>query len=200
MSSGLPTLERSIELFSRLPGVGRKSAQRMVYHLLKEGGREATLLGQGLLALSERIHFCEVCHNLAEEGLCAICQDSKRDHGLICVVEEPVDVLAMERAGAYRGLYHVLGGRLSPMDGIGPDALYLDALLERLQQGGVRELIIATNPTVAGEATAHYITQLAQPLTIDISRLAYGMPMGGELEYLDESTLFQALQGRRGVL
>ncbi|MEG3638993.1 recombination mediator RecR [Magnetococcus sp. PR-3] len=200
MSTGLPTLERAIELFARLPGVGRKSAQRMVYHLLKDQGQEAKRLGEGLIELSQRIGFCSVCHNLAEDELCSICMDHKRDVSLICVVEEPVDVLAMERAGAYKGLYHVLGGRLSPMDGVGPDALNLESLEKRLGGDDLKEMIIATNPTVSGEATAHYIAQIAQAHAVQISRLAYGMPMGGELEYLDESTLFQALQGRRGVV
>nr|CRH05833.1 DNA repair and recombination protein RecR [Candidatus Magnetococcus massalia] len=199
MSSGLPTLERAIELFARLPGVGKKSAQRMVYHLLRHEGQEALALAQGLEALATRIGFCAQCHNLAEAELCGICSDQRRDDGLLCVVEEPVDLLALERAGVFRGRYHVLGGRLSPVDGVGAEDLNMQSLEQRLASGTVQELIIATNPTVSGEATAHYVAQMAQTLVSKVSRLAHGMPMGGELEYLDESTLFQALQGRRGM-
>lgn len=190
-------MERVVALLSRFPGIGRKSAQRMVHHLLRRGPAEIDLLVRALEEVRDRVGHCHRCFNLAEGELCWVCADARRDGGVLCVVEEPADLMAMERAGLYNGVYHVLGGRLSPLDGMGPEQLRMAALEQRLRSGTVQELIIATNPTVEGEATAHYVAQLAHSLVTRVSRLAYGLPMGGELEYLDESTLYQALAGRR---
>ena len=195
--SGLPSLERVIAQLSRFPGVGRKSAQRMAFFLLKGGAAEIDPLTRALVDLQTNVRPCSVCFNLAEGTRCAVCADPKRDSAHVCVVEEPADLMAIDKAGLFHGLYHVLGGRLSPLDGVGPEALRLDALEARLRSGGVREVVLATNPTVEGEATAHYVARLAQPYVERVTRLAYGLPMGGELEYLDESTLYQALAGRR---
>lgn len=193
----LPSVDRAVALFSRFPGVGRKSAQRMVYFLLRQGEADTQQLVRSLQDMCDRVRHCSLCHSLAEDDLCGICQDPKRDGGILCVLEEPSDLLAIEKAGFFKGKYHVLGGRLNPLAGMGPETLNLATLEDRLRSNSVKELIIATNPNVEGEATAHYVAQLAQPLTSRITRLAYGMPMGGELEYLDESTLYQALSGRR---
>ncbi|MBF0138290.1 MAG: recombination mediator RecR [Magnetococcus sp. DMHC-1] len=197
ITPGLPSVTKAVALFSRFPGVGRKSAQRMVQHLLRREQSEINLLIQALEGLREKVRPCTVCHNLAEADLCWICADRQRDQTMLCVLEEASDLLAMEKAGLFRGVYHVLGGRLSPLDGVGPEQLHFAALTARLHQGRIAELIIATNPTVEGEATAHYVAQMAEPLVGKVTRLAYGLPMGGELEYLDESTLYQALAGRR---
>ncbi|MBF0271534.1 MAG: recombination protein RecR [Magnetococcales bacterium] len=194
---GLPSLERAVVVLSRFPGVGPKSARRMVYHLLRRGPDAIRELLDALEGIGERIRSCDRCHNLSEAPLCWICSDPARDPTRICVVEEPSDLLAMEKAGLFKGVYHVLGGRLSPLDGVGPDALHLASLENRLSEGGFVELIVATNPTVEGEATAHFVAQLAEPLVSRVTRLAHGLPMGGELEYLDESTLYQAMVGRR---
>ncbi|MBF0147717.1 MAG: recombination protein RecR [Magnetococcales bacterium] len=195
--NGLPSVEKAILVFSRFPGIGRKSAQRMIHFLLRHEGVEIQPFIDALEALRERVGFCTRCHNLAEGTRCWVCMDPDRLSSLLCVLEEPVDLMAIEKAGIFRGRYHVLGGRLNPLHGIGPDQLHLESLRIRLQEGDVEELVIATNPTVEGEATAHYVAQMAQPFVAKITRLAYGLPMGGELEYLDESTLFQAMEGRR---
>ncbi|OSM08470.1 recombination mediator RecR [Magnetofaba australis] len=200
MSGGLPSVEAAVALLTRLPGVGRKSAQRMVAHLLREGPQGIAQLSAALTTMQERVRACSRCFNLAEAELCWICADPKRQSAQLCVVEEASDLMAMERAGSFRGVYHVLGGALSPIDGVGPEDLNLGALLERMRSESIEEVIIATNPTVSGEATAHYLTAMLhglQGVDVTVSRLAYGMPMGGELEYLDESTLYQALAGRR---
>lgn len=194
---GLPSVERAVALFCRFPGIGRKSAQRMVHHLLRQGKEEVEQLLRALQDLADHVGQCVVCHNLAEGELCWICGNDRRDASLLCVVEESMDLLAIERAGLFNGYYHVLGGRLNPLGGMGPEQLNLTTLEARLRSGRTTELIIATNPTVEGEATAHYVAQMAAPLVARLTRLAYGMPMGGELEYLDESTLYQALAGRR---
>ncbi|NGZ05257.1 MAG: recombination protein RecR [Magnetococcales bacterium] len=194
---GLPSLERVVVVLSRFPGIGPKSARRMAYYLLRRGQEATGELIDALEGMRAQIRSCEQCHNLSEAALCWICADPSRDRGRICVVEEPSDLLAMEKAGLGQGVYHVLGGRLSPLDGVGPDALHLASLEQRLMQGGCLELIVATNPTVEGEATAHFVAHLAQPLVARVTRLAHGLPMGGELEYLDESTLYQAMLGRR---
>ncbi|MBF8273963.1 MAG: DNA replication and repair protein RecR [Magnetococcales bacterium] len=194
---GLPSVEKAILALSRFPGIGKKSAQRMIHYLLRGDGSE---IGQLILALDTlrmRVRFCVHCHNLAEEEQCWVCLDPQRVSSLLCVLEEPADLMAIEKAGIFRGRYHVLGGRLNPLNGIGPGQLHLASLRDRLQKGGVEELVIATNPTVEGEATAHYVAQMSQPFVARVTRLAYGLPMGGELEYLDESTLFQAMEGRR---
>ncbi len=184
-------------VLARFPGIGPKSARRIVYHLLRQGDEATEQLIMALEGLRDKIRQCEICFNLAEDRVCWICADGRRDRTRICVVEEPSDLMAMEKAGLFKGVYHVLGGRLSPLDGVGPDELHMASLEARLALGSVVELIVATNPTVEGEATAHFVAQLAEPLVPQVTRLAYGLPMGGELEYLDESTLYQAMVGRR---
>ncbi|MBF0359215.1 MAG: recombination protein RecR [Magnetococcales bacterium] len=194
---GLPSVDRAVGVFSRFPGIGKKSAQRMIYHLLRHGVDDVEQLLVSLQALRDRVKYCEVCHNLAEGDLCWVCEDAKRDSSLLCVLEEPSDLMAFEKAGFFNGVYHVLGGRLNPLDEVGPEQLNMVSLKKRLLSGQVKELVIATNPTVEGEATAHFLAQLASSSGCKVTRLAYGLPMGGELEYLDESTLYQALSGRR---
>lgn len=192
-------LEQLIEAFRVLPGVGSKSAQRMAYHVLEReraGGRQ---LAQVLAEAVERIGHCVRCRDFSETEVCAVCASSARDADQLCVVETPADRLAIEQATGYRGLYYVLQGRLSPLDGIGPRELGLDRLNQRLAEGEVRELIIATNPTVEGEATAHYLAQLARQQGVKPSRLAYGVPLGGELEYVDRGTLSHAFGSRTEI-
>jgi recombination protein RecR len=197
--SASPLLEQLIDALRCLPGVGQKSAQRMAYHLL-EREREGGLRLAGALAEAiERIGHCESCRDFSETPLCAICASGSRDRGLLCALESPADRLAIETATGYRGLYFVLQGRLSPLDGIGPRELGLDKLAERLAGGEVRELIIATNPTVEGEATAHYLAQLARQAQVRPSRLAHGVPLGGELEYVDRGTLAHAFGSRTEI-
>jgi recombination protein RecR len=193
-------IEELVAEFAKLPGIGRKTAQRLTYFLLKQPREEAARLSRAVAALGERVHACSRCGDLTEADPCAICQDPRRDVSLICVVEEASDVAAIERAGEYRGLYHVLGGRLSPLDGVGPDALNLPPLLARLANGtAVREVIVATNPSVEGEATAHFVERMlrAQAPAVAVSRLARGLPVGGELEYADGETIAQAFSARR---
>ena len=186
--------------FARLPGIGRKTAQRLTYFLLKQPREETARLARSLAALGDRVRSCSSCGNLTEQDPCAICADARRDPSVVCVVEEASDVLAIERAGEYRGLYHVLGGRLSPLDGVGPEALNIPSLQRRVENGsGVREVILATNPSVEGEATAHYLERALRPLGVSVSRLARGLPMGGELEYADGETIAQSLSARRAM-
>lgn len=194
-----PLLDQLIEAFRCLPGVGQKSAQRMAYHLL-ERNREGGLKLAGALAEAvERVGHCEQCRDFSEEKLCSTCASPSRDRAQLCAVESPADRLVIEQATGYRGLYFVLQGRLSPLDGIGPRELGLDRLATRLAQGEVKELIIATNPTVEGEATAHYLAQLARQFDVKPSRLAHGVPLGGELEYVDRGTLAHAFGSRTDV-
>jgi recombination protein RecR len=191
-------IEELVAEFARLPGIGRKTAQRLTFFLLKQPRETSARLARAVAALGERVRACSRCGNLTEADPCAICTDPRRDAAVVCVVEEASDVLAIERAGEYRGLYHVLGGRLSPLDGVGPDALNVPALLARLEAGGaVREVIVATNPSVEGEATAHYLERLLRPAGVSVTRLARGLPVGGELEYADSVTIAQALSARR---
>jgi len=191
-------IEELVAEFARLPGIGRKTAQRLTFFLLKQPRETSARLARAVAALGERVRACSRCGNLTEADPCAICTDPRRDGAVVCVVEEASDVLAIERAGEYRGLYHVLGGRLSPLDGVGPDALNVPALLERLGPNGVvREVIVATNPSVEGEATAHYLERLLRPAGVSVTRLARGLPVGGELEYADSVTIAQALSARR---
>ena len=196
-----PTVQKLIDELSKLPGVGPKTAQRLAFHLLKLTPEEALPLAQALIDVKETVRFCDRCFNLTEEELCPICLDARRDQETICVVEEPGDVISIERTHEYRGLYHVLGGALSPLDGIGPQNLHLAELFERVRSGEVREVIVATNPNMAGEATALYIAEELRPSTSEgtlrITRPAAGLPMGGDLEYADEVTLGRALTGRR---
>ena len=192
-----PLLDHLIEALRCLPGVGQKSAQRMAYHLLERGREGGLKLSAALAEAIERIGHCELCRDFSEEKICAICASSSRERSLLCAVESPADRLVIEQATGYRGRYFVLQGRLSPLDGIGPRELGLDRLATRLADGEVKELIIATNPTVEGEATAHYIGELLGARGLKVSRLARGVPVGGELEYVDAGTLAQALRERR---
>ncbi len=187
---------RLIEEFSKLPGIGPKTASRLTYYLLRAPAEHALGLAEALREMKARITYCNICYNIAEESPCRICGDSERDPSLICVVEEPLDVLAIERTGAYQGLYHVLHGALAPMEGIGPDELRIRELLDRLKAGVTQEVILATNPNLEGEATAMYISRLIAPLGIKATRLAHGLPVGGDLEYADELTVRRALLGR----
>src|SRR5215475_4717986 len=174
---------------SRLPGIGRKTALRLTYHLLKQPSEQSRRLAEALAALTERVHPCERCFNLTEGELCAICSDPRRDPSTICVVEEASDISAIERAGEFRGLYHVLGGRLSPLDGIGPEDLHIEDLVHRVATSQVREVILATNPSLEGEATALYVQRQLASRPITVSRIARGLPMGGDLEYADGVTI-----------
>ena len=194
-------LQRVIEQLQRLPGIGPKSAQRLAFHILRSGPQSARELGEAIGALPDAIGRCSICHNYTEKDICEVCSDPRRDSSVLCVVGEVSDLMALERSGEYRGLYHVLGGALSPLDGIGPDRLHLDTLFSRLSKEPVQELIIGTNPSLAGEATALFISeQLHSTLggrLIRVTRLAAGLPVGGDLEYADEVTLGKALLGRR---
>ncbi len=198
-----PTVQKLIDELGKLPGIGPKTAQRLTFHLLKLTPQEALPLAQALIDVKESVHFCATCFNLTEQELCDICLDGGRDLTAICVVEEPNDIVSVERTHEYRGLYHVLGGALSPLDGIGPKKLHLAELFERVRTGEVREVIVATNPNMAGEATALYIAEELRGLTsagtLRITRPAAGLPMGGDLEYADEVTLGRALTGRRDL-
>ena len=196
----MSAIEELVAEFARLPGIGRKTAQRLTFYLLKQPRETSARLARAVAALGERVRTCSRCGNLTEADPCAICTDPRRDAAVVCVVEEASDVLAVERAGEYRGLYHVLGGRLSPLDGVGPDALNVPALLARIGPGEpVREVIVATNPSVEGEATAHYLERLLRPTGVAVTRLARGLPVGGELEYADSVTIAQALVARRAM-
>ncbi len=190
---------RLIEAFSRLPGIGPKTAARLTFYLLRAPEDVALELAEALRDLKTRITFCERCHHITETSPCPICLDETRDRGIICVVEEPLDVLAIERTGGYRGLYHVLHGVISPVDGIGPDDLKIADLLARLEREPVREVVLATNPNLEGEATATYLARLLEPFDVRVTRLARGLPVGGDLEYADEVTLARALEGRREI-
>ncbi|MCA1833928.1 MAG: recombination mediator RecR [Actinomycetota bacterium] len=188
-----------IDAFRRLPGIGMKSAQRLAFHLLKAPEEEARSLADALIAAKEKVAICSQCFNVSEGELCNYCRDNRRDTTLLCVVEEPGDIVALERTQEFRGGYHVLGGHISPMDGIGPADLHTRELIQRLGNGEVKEVILATNPTVEGEATAIYLANLIKPIGVRVTRIASGLPVGGDLEYADEITLGRALEGRRDV-
>lgn len=190
-------LARLIEEFYKLPGIGPKSAQRLAYYLLRMPGAEAHSLAQAILEVKERVVLCSSCQNVTENDPCRICSSLERDRTAICVVEEPLDILAIERSGSYRGQYHVLHGAISPMDGIGPEDLKIAELLGRMRSGEVTEVILATNPNLEGEATSMYLSRLISPLGIRVTRLARGLPVGGDLEYADDVTLARALEGRQ---
>jgi len=192
-------MARLIDELSKLPGIGPKSAQRLAYHLLRVPEDQARDLAAAITEMKARSMLCAVCQNITETSPCSLCRDVGRDNTKICVVAEPLDLLALERARGYRGLYHVLHGVISPMDGIGPEQLKVRELLMRLQDGGVQEIIMATNPTVEGEATAMYLHRLIAPLGIKVTRLARGLPAGADLEYADEVTLSRAMEGRQEV-
>lgn len=187
---------RLIEEFSKLPGIGPKTASRLTFYLLRGHEEQALNLAEALMELRERTTFCSVCFNITEEDPCAICRDEERDHSLICVVEDPLDVMAIERTREYTGVYHVLHGALSPVDGIGPEDLKIPQLMARLRANPIREVILASNPNLEGEATAMYLHRQIASLGIKVTRLAQGLPMGGDLEYADEVTLTRALEGR----
>lgn len=197
MAMYAPPIARLLDELERLPGIGPKSAQRLAYYILRSDAEVAERLAQALLEVKRFIHFCSQCFNFAEGELCEICADVKRDPSVICVVEEPRDVVAIERTGEFHGRYHVLQGAISPIDGIGPDQLRMRELIERIGTGGIEELIVATNPNVEGETTALYIARLAKPLGVRVTRIASGLPVGGDLEYADEVTLGRALEARR---
>lgn len=196
MGYSIAPLERLVEQLQHLPGVGHKSAQRMAFYLLGATDQAAADLISAVKDAREKIHECKVCCNLTDKELCPVCSAPERDHSTICVVEDPRDVMALERTREYKGLYHVLHGTISPMDGIGPDQLRIKQLLLRVGEPEVQEVIMATNPTVEGEATAMYLSKLLQPFEIKVTRLAYGIPVGGDLEYADEVTLRRSLEGR----
>ena len=190
-------VSRLIEELSKLPGIGPKSAARLTYYLLRIPEAEARALAEAIIAVKEKTVLCSSCQNITDSNPCAVCASKERDHSIICVVKDPLDIMALERTGQYRGLYHVLHGVLSPMDGIGPDDLKIKELLQRLKAGSVSEVILATNPNLEGEATAMYLERLLSPFGVRLTRLARGLPVGGDLEYADEVTLTHALEGRR---
>ena len=192
-----PSLARLVEELNKLPGIGPKSAQRLAYHVIRLPADEAGALAEAILGVKETIVLCTVCQNLTDTDPCQICSDLRRDRSQICVVEEPMDVLVLERTHCYRGLYHVLHGVISPMNGVGPEDLKLKELFPRLEDGSVKEVIMATNPTLEGEATAMYIRRHITPVGLGVTHLARGLPVGGDLEYADELTLSRAFQGRQ---
>ena len=192
-------LERLTEQFAKLPGIGGKTAQRLAFHLLSLPQEEAQEFADAILEAKKTVHLCPRCQNLTDRDLCPICDDPTRDQGLICVVADPKDVVAMERAREFSGVYHVLHGVLSPLNHVGPDDIRVRELLARVGQGGVREVIMATNPDTEGEATAMYISRLLRPMEVRVTRLACGIPVGSQLEYADEVTLLRALEGRRDI-
>lgn len=195
----MSAIEELITELAKLPGIGRKTAQRLTFHLLQQPPEQIERLASVLASVSERVRPCGECGNLTEEQPCSICRDPRRDPGLVCVVEEPSTVGVVDRSTDFRGRYHVLGGRLSPLDGVGPEALRLDRLVQRVKDGGVREVILATNPSMEGEVTATYIQQLLVGMDVRVTRLARGLPMGGDLEYVDGVTLAHALVARQDV-
>ena len=199
MSIYTPALQKLIDELGKLPGVGPKSAQRIAFHLIKLPEQDALSLANAIQEAKQKVRFCETCFNMSDEAICEICSDSQRDSSLVCVVEEPRDIVALERTREYRGLYHVLQGAINPIDGIGPEQLKIRELLERLKGNTVVEVILCTNPNIEGEATAMYLAKLIEPLGIQVSRIASGLPVGGDLEYADELTLGRALEGRRNI-
>ncbi|WAL41637.1 recombination mediator RecR [Brevibacterium sp. BRM-1] len=188
-----------VEEFGKLPGIGPKSAQRLAFHILQSPELDVSALAHALTEVKKRVRFCETCGNVSEEEQCAVCKDPRREQSVICIVEEPKDVVAIERTREYRGLYHVLGGAIDPMAGVGPDDLRIKELLPRLESGTVTECVIATDPNLEGEATATYLIRLLSSLGVTVSKLASGLPVGGDLEYADEVTLGRAFQGRTSV-
>lgn len=199
MANNIVPLTELIAQFERLPGIGRKTAQRLAFSILEQPPERAEKFAEALINAKRKIHFCKVCQGLTDKEVCDICDDNRRDRSVICVVAEPKDVMAFERTREYTGVYHVLHGVISPLDGIGPEKLRIKELMARLGSGEVNEIIMATNPTVEGEATASYISRLVKPMGIKVTRLAYGIPVGGDLEYADEFTLARALEGRNEI-
>ena len=199
MGYNIVPLTELINQFARLPGIGKKTAQRLAYSILEQPPERAKQFAEALVNARQKIHFGSVCQSLTDLDICQICSDDRRDKSVICVVEDPRDVMAFERTREYTGVYHVLHGVISPLDNIGPDKLRIKELMTRLGDGNVKEIIMATNPTVEGEATASYISRLVKPMGIKVTRLAYGIPVGGDLEYADEYTLARALEGRNEI-
>lgn len=193
-----PSVARLIEELAKLPGIGPRTAQRLAFHLLNQPKERAMALAQAIVDAREKVGYCSICCNLTDEDPCQICSDIKRDRSIICVVEEPKDVIAMEKTREYRGLYHVLHGAISPMDGVGPDDLKIRELLHRINEE-VKEVVLATNPNVNGEATALYLAKILKPLGVKVTRLAHGIPVGGDIEFADEATLARAFLGRREI-
>jgi len=192
-------ISKLVGLLTRLPGVGRKTAERLAYYILKEEGAFGQSLARAILEVKERIRFCSICGNLTEQDPCAICRNTQRNRKLVCVVEEAKDIWSIERIGTYDGVYHVLMGALSPLDGIGPEKLRVQELLARVKADAVEEVIIATDPNVEGDATALYLSRLLKPLSVQVTRIASGLPVGGDLEYADSLTLSRAIMGRRAL-
>lgn len=197
-SNALP-LVLLTEQFAKLPGIGMKSAQRLAYHVMKMSDAEAKAFADAVLNVHKTVHLCKYCQNYTDRSVCPICDDNRRDHSLICVVESPQDITAVERTGEYKGVYHVLHGLISPINGVSPDDLKIKELLARINEGSISEIIMATNPTVEGDATAYYISKLLKPMGVKVTRLAFGLPIGGQLEYADEITLFKALENRSEI-
>ncbi len=192
-------IAKLIEAFTKLPGIGNKTAQRLAFYLLDMPQKEAEELAYAIINAKRSIRYCDICCNITDKEKCSICSDAKRDESIICVVEDPRDVVAMEKTREYKGLYHVLHGAISPMDDIGPDEIRIKELLDRIRIGNIKEIILATNPNIEGEATAMYISKLIKPLGVKTTRIAHGVPVGGDLEYADEVTLMKALEGRREI-
>ncbi len=199
MSGYILPLERLIEQFEHLPGIGHKTAVRLAFSVLEGSEEDANAFASAILDAKHKVMRCKICQNLSDTEVCSVCADQKRDRSMICVVEDPKAVMALERVKEYNGLYHVLHGALSPMDGVGPDELTIRELIARLTDGAVTEILLATNPNIEGETTAVYLSKLIKPLGIRISRLAYGVPVGGDIDYADEVTLFRAIEGRRDL-
>jgi recombination protein RecR len=199
VQSSVEPVARLVEQFARLPGIGPKTAQRLTFYLLRTSEQVSLELADAIRHMKQAVKFCSICLNITDIEPCAICRDDRRDRSMICVVEEPLDIVAVERTRGYKGLYHVLHGALSPVDGIGPEDLKITELLARLRSGEVQELILATNPNVEGETTAIYLTRLLRPLGVRVTQIARGLPVGGDLEYADEVTLARAMEGRRDM-
>ena len=197
-SNALP-LVLLTEQFARLPGIGMKSAQRLAYHVMKISDADAKAFADAVINVHKSVHLCRYCQNYTDKQVCPICGDDRRDHSIICVVESPQDISAIERTGEYKGVYHVLHGLISPINGVSPDDLKIKQLLARINEQHTDEVIMATNPTVEGDATAYYISKLLKPMGVKVTRLAFGLPIGGQLEYADEITLFKALENRNEI-
>lgn len=192
-------INRLIDEFSKLPGIGKKTAQRLAFHVINMNANDVESLSKAIIDAKKDIVYCDICCNISDSNPCSMCSNKNRDSSLICVVEDPRDVLAMERSREFKGQYHVLHGVISPMDGIGPDIIKIKELIKRLSNQDVKEIIMATNPTIEGEATAMYIARLLKPMGIKVTRIAHGLPVGGDLEYADEVTISKALEGRREI-
>ena len=199
MLDSIPSFSRLVAELAKFPGIGKKTAARLAFYVLRSQKSEAQALAEAIVDLKEKIGFCSVCHHITERDPCGLCTDPGRDDQVVCVVEEPQDLISIERSRSFRGRYHVLHGALSPLDGVGPDQLHIQDLIERLQEGTVREVILASNFTVEGEATALYLARLIRPLGIRVTRPAHGIPMGSDIEYVDEATVHRAVEGRQEI-